>query len=169
MPGKATRPRGTHGLRTTEGDFSPFGQSSCFPPFHPPALPLRALTRACCTLVSLSLCRHRRFSSRSRKGSTSPTLRLSPVSLALWARTSRIGSAVCEGERWERWVCFAFALRADRQQPARTPTPMLIYFSTTPRKTQQRFCNQIKLNFSTFCLSPPYFFPLCTLTWHPWE
>lgn len=98
MPGKATCPQGTPGLGTAKGDFSLFRQPIYFPPFHPPALPLHALTQACCTPVSLSLCHHHRFLSRSQKGSTSPTLHLSLVPPAPWARTSQTGSAACKRE-----------------------------------------------------------------------
>lgn len=116
------------------------GNLNCFSPPHPLALPLCALTQACCTLESPSLCRRHRSSSRSQRGSRCPTLRLSPAPLAPWARTSQTCSAACEGETRQRWD--RVALHYEQMILQSNKTELLYILPVTPT-----------------------FFFLCTLKW----
>lgn len=117
-----------------------------------PHLPPCALTRACCTLGSPSLCRRRRSSSRSRRGSRCPRLRLSPAPPAPWAHTSQTCSAAREGDTWQRWDCAALHYERPTVTSLGNETQPRLFLSHT-----QWFCHQIKLNCFYFCLSPPYF------------
>lgn len=120
--------------------------------FSPSVSSPQSLTRACCTPGSPSLCRRRRSSSRSRRGSRCPRLRLSPAPLAPWAHTSQTCSAAREGETGQRWDCAASHSRWLRVTSLGNETQPRSFLSHP-----QWFCDQIKLNYFISCLSPPYF------------
>lgn len=153
--GKVTGPQSTQGLGTAEGDFSPFGQPRRFFPFHPPA------HHPPCTYSGLLHSRIAVFMPPPQVLEQLPKGLQVPQAPSITGASRSLGTHIpnrqCCTRRRETGKVGLRCFGTMSRPPACMPRLRLTYFSAT-HETQQGFCNRIKLNFFTFCLSPPYLF-----------